>query len=98
MAGAHQEDVSFLNAHALPEFAGLEVVAEDVLPGLEPWHAAHAGDVEQDAGPDETVLRSFHRRSRGAEGVTTSGEVPLYSEPAYATWQSASRCVCVSPR
>ena len=67
MAGAHQEDVSFLDAHALRELGGLEIVAEDVLPRLEPWHAAHTGDVEQDAAPDETVLGSFDRLGRGAE-------------------------------
>ena len=61
MSGADQQDVALAHADALLALGRLEVLGEDVLTGLEPGHAAKAGDVEQDAASHEPILEHLDR-------------------------------------
>ncbi len=72
VAGAYQEHVALANGDALLSLGRLEVVAEDVLAGLEPAQSAETGNVEQDAPPDQSVpedLDRFGLRASGSHGV-----------------------------
>ena len=61
MAGADQEDVALADRHALLALGPLEVLAEDVLAGLEPGHPAQPRHVEQHAPADQAVLEDLDR-------------------------------------
>ena len=66
MAGADEEDVALGHRHALLALGRLEVLAEDVLAGLEPGHPAQPGHVEQHAAADQAVLDDLDRVDRRA--------------------------------
>ena len=72
MAGTYEEHVALTSGDSLLSLGRLEVIAEDVLAGLEPGHSAETGDVEQDASPDQAVcehLDRIDRRASGSHGV-----------------------------
>jgi hypothetical protein len=64
VAGAHEQDVALADGDALLALGRLEVRAGDVLARLEPGHAAHARDVEEDAAADESVGEDVDRVDR----------------------------------
>ena len=63
MAGSDQQDVPFPDGQRLRALGRLELVPKDTLSGLEPGHAAEAGNVEQDAPADQPVLQDLDRMS-----------------------------------
>src|SRR5205807_1436163 len=65
---AHEQDVALTDLHALLARGSFEVLAKDMLAGLEPTHAARSGDVEQHPPPDEAVLDELDRLGRGSAG------------------------------
>ena len=61
MTGADQKDVAGSDADVLLLLGRLEVLAEHVIPWLEPGNASPARHVEQHAAADETVLEDVDR-------------------------------------
>lgn len=68
MSGADQQDVPSAHPNPLAPLSRLEVVRDDVLPGLEPAHAADTGHVEEHPASDEPVLQEVDRPGGRALG------------------------------
>ena len=61
VAGAHEQDVALADRHALLELGRLEVLAEDVLAGLEPRHPAKRGTSSSTPRPTRPSLSDLDR-------------------------------------
>lgn len=77
MTGADQEDVALPDGYALRPLGGFELVAEDVLAGLQPGHPAEPGNVEQHATADQAVTEGLDRPDCGPSKVTCWHGWPL---------------------
>ena len=77
MTRPDQEDVAPPNRHPLFALRGFQVLAEDVLAGLEPRDPAQPRHVEQYTAADETVLHGLDRVTPAAVRVRAALGLPL---------------------